>query len=523
MLRPVFYQLSLEEVDPAEIGLENHAFERALRDLLPKILSLTEFRGWRSEAAGTNSCCPLQLSAMMLLAGRYDLSDNELMRRCQRDLGFRYALGLTRGQSAPSLSSYKRFRRWVRAHQGPDWLCARMLAGAVAMGQLTDSALAVVDSTGLDCHGALMDTLTLMSQSIGRVLRTLARSTGRRAEELASMWQMSVYLKRSIKGEQDIDWSSEAQRTELLGGVLRDALRLPRLVRKLRHKLTEADQEALALLRRVALQDVEKGPDGTYHIRQGVAPDRIISVHDEQARHGRKSRSQLLCGYKTHVLSTVGSRFVVAWAASSANVLDGEVLPELLDQALVHQLLPQRTLGDQAYGQGAVVRACAQRGVEVRSKVSGSAEGKLTKRDFDIALDTLEVRCPQGHPATRKSQVKAGPGSDERVWKFHVEKRWCQDCPLAPRCGKNVTKEGRSLKLDVHEPELQALQQFYAQPANRQLLRKRSIVEAILSQLVRMGLRQARYRGIDGVRFQVGLTVAAYNLQRLMTRLANRE
>jgi IS5 family transposase len=523
MLRPVFYQLSLEEVDPAEIGLENHAFERALRDLLPTILPLTEFRGWRSEQAGTNSCCPLQLSAMMLLAGRYDLSDNELMRRCQRDLGFRYALGLTRGQSAPSLSSYKRFRRWVRAHRGPDWLCARILAGAVARGQLTDSALAVVDSTGLDCAGARMDTLTLISRGIGHALRTLARSMGYRAQELAHKWQMSVYLQRSIKGQQDIDWSSEAQRTELLGGVLRDALRLPGLVRKLRRKRTEADKEALALLRRVALQDVEKGPDGRYRIRQGVAPDRIISIHDEQARHGRKSRSQLLYGYKTHVLCTVASRFVVGWAASSANVLDGEVLPELLDQAQSHQLLPERTLGDQAYGQGAVVRACAQRGVEVCSKVSGSAEGKLTKRDFDIDLQQMEVRCPQGHRATRKSQVKAGPGSNERVWKFHVDKSRCQGCPLASRCGQNVTKEGRDIKLDVHEAELQALKQFYAQPQNRQLLRQRSIVEAILSQLVRMGLRQARYRGIEGVRFQVGLTVAAYNLQRLMTLLANRE
>src|SRR5262245_27448367 len=132
MLRPVFYQLSLEEVDPQEIGLEKNAVERALRELLSQILPLTEFRGFRSETDGTNSCCPLQLSAMMLLAGRYNLSDNELMQRCQRDLGFRYALGLTRGQAPPSLSSYKRYRRWVRSHKGPDWLCAHILARAVA-------------------------------------------------------------------------------------------------------------------------------------------------------------------------------------------------------------------------------------------------------------------------------------------------------------------------------------------------------------------------------------------------------
>lgn len=522
MLRPVFYQLSLEEVDPEEIGLAKNSFERALRDMLPKVLPFTEFRGFRSETEGTNSCCPLQLSAMMLLVGRYGLSDNELMSRCHRDLGFRYALGLTKGQSSPSLSSYKRFRRWVRAHKGPDWLNARVLAFAVDKGQLTDPQLTVVDATGLDCAGALMDTLTLISQGLGHVIRTLARSSGRRPEDLAEKWQMSMYLQRSIKGSQDIDWSSESQRKDLLNRVIRDALRVPKLAKKLRHKKTDADQAAMALLRQVALQDVEKLKDRTYKINKGTAKNRIISLHDDGARHGRKSSSVLLAGYKTHALATVASRFIVAWAASSANVPDGDLLPELLDQASDHGLLPECTLGDQAYGLGHVVRAGAARGVEVRSKVSGPRDDKLNKKQFDIDLDRLQVTCPQGHVSTKKSKVKASNGVDERVWKFHFDKRLCAACPVAAACGKNVKKEGRDVKLDVHENELQTLKRFNADPDNRKFLRKRSVIEAILSQLVRMGLRQARYLGIDGVRFQVGLTVAAYNLQRLFTLMANR-
>ncbi len=55
---------------------------------------------------------------------------------------------------------------------------------------------------------------------------------------------------------------------------------------------------ALALLALVAGQDVEQGEDGTWHIAQKVAPDRVISVVDPETRHMHKSHSEYRDGYK---------------------------------------------------------------------------------------------------------------------------------------------------------------------------------------------------------------------------------
>ena len=98
MLRCTFYQVSLLGVDPDEIRLEKDSFERALPDLLPRLVSLDDFRDFHPSTMGAGTCGPLVLTSMLLLQFRYNLTDEALVARCIRDLGFRYALGLPRGK-----------------------------------------------------------------------------------------------------------------------------------------------------------------------------------------------------------------------------------------------------------------------------------------------------------------------------------------------------------------------------------------------------------------------------------------
>ncbi len=64
----------------------------------------------------------------------------------------------------------------------------------------------------------------------------------------------------------------------------------------------------MALLALVAGQDVEPaegsdGRDGRWRIARKVAPDRVISTVDEQARHTRKSPSSRRDGYRAHLVA----------------------------------------------------------------------------------------------------------------------------------------------------------------------------------------------------------------------------
>ena len=96
----------------------------------------------------------------------------------------------------------------------------------------------------------------------------------------------------------DIDWQDLVVRKEHLGDLVEVAATL--LGSAAADKELAADPEvaeAAALLSQVVLQDIEATEHGLT-IRQGVAPDRVVSHSDPEMRHGRKSASRRFDGHK---------------------------------------------------------------------------------------------------------------------------------------------------------------------------------------------------------------------------------
>lgn len=518
MLPNQFYQLSMVGVDPDEIGLAPNAFERCVADALRRVLSAEDFKEFHPHAQGAPSCCPIQLTTMLLLQARYNLADEALVARCCRDLGFRHALGLVGKDKPPKVSSLRRFRAWVRERKGPDWLFRLSLEAPKQEGLLPDADLQAVDSTNTDCRGAVIDTFNLIAVAIGRVVRFVARCIDADLDALAAKWGMKRYLARSIKGAAAIDWASEAARNALLTEEIRDADLLPVLVRGLGVELPPEVGEALALVGKVARQDVEQLPDGTYRIAQGTAPRRTISITDPEASHGRKSASQTITGFKTHVGGTIESQFVTTIAVTDAATHDAHATPALIERADSVGLKPKEALGDAAYGTGPNRKACRDAGVALRTKLPSPSHKGLTKRDFKIDLDNNAVTCPQGQTTTTYSLVKDPSGSGERVQQFRFPAETCQACPLKQQCGSVTAKgRGRLVPLNRYEREIQDAQAYNATPGAKVMLRKRSAIERLISHLVRMGMRHARFFGMHMVEYQALMTAAAYNFQRYFT------
>jgi hypothetical protein len=48
--------------------------------------------------------------------------------------------------------------------------------------------------------------------------------------------------------------------------------------------------------------DVERTPEGGCKIEKGTASDRLISLHDTEMRHGRKSASKKFNGHKVSTI-----------------------------------------------------------------------------------------------------------------------------------------------------------------------------------------------------------------------------
>src|SRR5258708_7278561 len=73
--------------------------------------------------------------------------------------------------------------------------------------------------------------------------------------------------------------------------------------------------DALGVLALVAGQDVETaqdsaGPDGRWRCARKVAPDRVISTVDREARHTRKSKSKRRDGFRGHVAAEPDTRLI---------------------------------------------------------------------------------------------------------------------------------------------------------------------------------------------------------------------
>ena len=96
--------------------------------------------------------------------------------------------------------------------------------------------------------------------------------------------------------------------------------------------------------------DVEFDANGQVKsLHQQAAGDRPISVTDPDMRHGRKSASVLIAGYKAQVLASLLG-FILLVKVFRANHHDGENLPLLLQELNRLKLFPRAMIGDHAYG-----------------------------------------------------------------------------------------------------------------------------------------------------------------------------
>jgi len=68
-------------------------------------------------------------------------------------------------------------------------------------------------------------------------------------------------------------------------------------------------------------QDVERSTSGV-NLKQGVARDRIVSVHDPEMRHGRKSSAKRFDGHKGAIAVAAESQLITAVEVLAGNETD---------------------------------------------------------------------------------------------------------------------------------------------------------------------------------------------------------
>jgi IS5 family transposase len=431
------------------------------------------------------------MASAMVLKELEGLSDRQAADALRCDLRWKVATGLALDHPGVHFTVFTYWRTRMERSERPERIREAVAAVVTATGVLAGRRRRALDSTLLDDAVATQDTVTQLVAATRRVRRLVPE---------AAAVEVSAHDYDSA-GKPVCAWDDPEAKAGLVSALVADARSIIAALDGL--GLCGEQADALGLLALVAGQDVEPGDEeGTWRIAQQVAPDRVISTVDPEARHMHKSRSDYRDGYKAHLAVEPETGLITAAALTPANAADGPAGVALVGS----EERGLEVLADSAYGSGetrASLRAAGHLQTIKPIPLRAAVAGGFTKDDFAIDLAAGTVTCPGGHTV-------AITGTGKAV--FGVR---CRTCPLASRC--TTAKKGRTLPIHPHEDEMIAARRRAEQPEFLESYRRwRPMIERSIAWLVADGHRRVRYRGVRRNQLGLSLRVAALNLRRLV-------
>ena len=470
---------------------------------------------------GRPSVPPSLLATALVLQTYEGVSDAEAKQRADYDLRWKVALGVELDARPFAKSTLQEFRAQLIVHQEAGAIFRESLELAKRRGAFRTKRgerrklQVALDTTTILGRGAVKDTYNLLGDGIVKLARVLAKLAGQPLTVWAQEHGYGRYVgSTSLKGTAEIDWGDAEQRRRFLGEIVADADRLLEQARVVRTGLEPGSVaeatllEAAGLLSRVLLQDVERQEDGPA-LKQGVAKDRLLSVHDPEMRHGRKSASKRFDGHKAAVAVDTDEPLITAVTVLAGNAPDAEGALDLVEQTEANTGCEvEEAMGDCAYGSGETRQAFDDAGRTIVAKVPTPANrGCFPKTAFVLDLEAGSATCPAGQTSQTFRPGPAGGGQ------FRFAAAVCAACPLRARCVRGLG--GRTVAVHPQERLLQAARVFQASPAFREYRRRRQMVEQRIARLVQLGIRQARDVGRAKTEFQVLMAAAVANLTYL--------
>ena len=526
-----FYDPEMVQPDCLEPGTVPWLLARFRSSLFPGWL----MSGWRGEGRRGRDAWPAAtlITLLFLRWSEEGVSRLGSTRRAKTDVCWRAAMGLHMQTAVPDEKTLREFEAFLRERhaQGdvPRYLLVHehIVRLCLAAGVVGNGATWTMDSTPMWCYGAVMDTIRLLGDGTRMLVLRWAKATGQSLDQVAAHWDVPYVLAKSIKGYFRIDWREADQRAQVVETVAGGALRAIEHVRRQIDRASSNRRKRLlrhcrALLR-VVEQDLEADAQGRLVIARRVAADRLISLTDPCARHGRKSKSHTFNGFKVHVLGDIVSGLIASVTVTAGNRHDGSVAHRLIRRAKhLHDDL-DTVLGDTAYG-GATLRHRVQNELGVHlvappPPVPKGRDDALSRDAITINFETHTVCCAAGVNAE----------SHRRVWSkdhgcyvsaFRWPRKVCAACPSRKQCCGD-RQGGHYVRMHPHEQQLRQARHDWKDPEVRELYRRRSQCERLVNQMTRHGARRARGWGMGSAQLQAHLIAMRCNLQLLARALAS--
>lgn len=469
---------------------------------------------YRSTGAGEVPHSPALMCMVTLLQGYVGASDAEAVELSVVDLRWQMVLGCLGTETPPfSQGALQAFRQRMVAHEMDRILLERTVtlvrSGALTEGEgraLSKALRVAIDSRPLVGAGRVEDTINLLGHSARCIVRAVSKITERSPEEICRKAGIPLLLAPSVKAGLDIDWSDPKQKAMAIEVLERQVSSLEKWVdRHLDDVIEQPLRPYLDAITQVRNQDLETTADGAVRIRQGVAPDRRISIEDAEMRHGRKSRSKRFDGYKEHIARDLDLPVIVACAVTPANRPEEEGAAPIAEDVRRQRLRIVELHIDRGYVNSPVVDDVIRMGGEVFAKPWGQrarSPDLFSKRDFKIDLRAQTITCPAG-------QVEDFEPGDTVEFDPDV----CGACPLRAQCTQAASGRGRTVSIAEDEAQQRKYRKLQQTGPGRAALRERTAVEHALAHIAARKGVSARYRGVRRNVFDLRRAAAIQNLE----------
>jgi hypothetical protein len=510
----------------------------AVRDRLGELFPDLEF----AEAFGPSGPAgwsPGRLALITVFQLVENLTDRQAADAVRDRLSWLYALGLDLTDTGFDHSVLSQFRDRVVAHGLEEKVLDLLLARLVGLGLLGAGGKARTDSTHVISAVRDLNRLELAGESVRAAIQALAAAAPAWVAEVVDVPGWSARYDTRID-----TWrmpSSQTKRDQLAIVYARDGYALLAAVYDHRSPAWLREIAAVQTLRVVLLQNYtitvdakgrevikrrEKQSDGG----DGLPPGhlRIASPYDLDTRWSAK-REMFWNGFKLHVTETCTTEPADERARPNlvTNVATtASTVPDVAALAAIHQRLHERGLTpgehylDSGYASAANITAAKdEHGVTLITPVlldhsaQARAAGGYAAADFAIDWKHQQLTCPQGQASSSWSPT-VQHGKPVTVVKF--AKNTCRPCPARERC---TTGRQGYRQLTLHPKALtEALRAQRTEQAGRDWQADyalRSGVEGTINQALDLGIRRARYRGIDKTRLEHLYSAVALNFLRL--------
>ena len=431
------------------------------------------------------------MASVMVLQALEGLSDRDAARALTDRISWKVATGLALDAEGfhPTVLTY--WRRRLRDSKRPERVFDAVRSVVEATGVLKGKTRRALDSTLLDDAVATQDTVTQIISAIRRVRREVPGA----AEVPLAAHDYEAGAKPLIA------WDDPVAKQTLVSALVSDALAL---IGALEDKeLTDEQTDAVGLLALVAGQDVEPGDDpGTWRIAQKVAPDRVISTVDPEARHMHKSPPP------TATATRPTSRWSPTPASSPQRRSPRPTLPMARPGWPCSK---ERPRASRSWPTPPTARA---------------RPGPRSQRPATTPPSSRS-RCappfPAGSPSTtspstpppRPSPVPPGRRSPSTVPATRASAHGVEGVPSANAAP--AREEDASINVHPHHDLMVAARRHgQTEEFTVPYRRHRPMVERSIAWLVADGWRRVRYRGVARNQLGLSMRVAAINLRRLV-------